>query len=854
MHKHNIISLSEPEPKTVRFLSGFHASLEEGKNTSWVTVTRTGKFYDPRYGEFEITKPMLLTMVVNFDKRVYGQDIFLDVAHQPSNGAAAKVTILKVEGDRLRALVEWTPYGIDAVKNKGYTYLSAEFTENFQDNEQRQFHGPVLFGAGLTVRPVIKRLDPVTLSCDSDSQHPTFIHPELQTTLLQEITMWKQTLLAAFAATLVSLKLAEPVAQTLTTSLTKALEPLTDEAHGKALATAFEDSAKKLSEQIGDKVIKLDISIPNISTGLSADEVKKLMQQETERIAVEQKTLAEKTANNVKLLTDAINAVAGFDDETKKELADNVKDLINADMSADQIKKLADNQISLGNKLSAAKKLTSMGFQFPAGHVHISVDDSNTIKALQQSVDQRMGITDRTDSKRFSNTGGQLQDANKKYADKVLAMFDAEHAAQLHAEHKSLAAGDGKISDVAIPAIFERTVIREALYNLIGLQFVDVGVLPFSQTALIPYSYRDTTAAGINNARVYEGGSIPRAGVKQASDTAYPIPQKIAFEVSDELRYLTGNGQLNWDSVSENQMNASRIINEDTERLIFDEILNASDQYGAAAVVSEAVGTGNGTKTIFPVAQFPVVKPKTIYDLQGNVVGSTVYPITVTVNGVSRPAYDGTNGQAAGIYWIMDYNLGELRFVNELGVATAVTNTHAIVASYNYATNTYKYDTDMGSASADVFWEGFLYRYGVRKSVIEDQRYYMANFGLMSGAVRNQIEQAKSFVNLTSRNGTSLDANGNLGLVKDVPNYKTTAPGLAMGDQRVVIGERGNTRMRMMKPWTMGDMENQKDSNGRFTGKKEAYGDQFIVLHTPSQLKGGYTSISLYSSSARVSR
>ena len=69
-----------------------------------------------------------------------------------------------------------------------------------------------------------------------------------------------------------------------------------------------------------------------------------------------------------------------------------------------------------------------------------------------------------------------------------------------------------------------------------------------------------------------------------------------------------------------------------------------------------------------------------------------------------------------------------------------------------------------------------------------------------------------------------------------------------------MIGQRGNTRFRMMKPWSMGQLQDQRDANGRFTGKKEAYGDQFIVLHTPTPLKAGSTSIVLYSSSGRVAR
>ena len=58
--------------------------LAEGAKTSWVTVTRTGTFSDPRYGQFDITPAMLAQMVANFERRVLGQDVFFDVAHKPN--------------------------------------------------------------------------------------------------------------------------------------------------------------------------------------------------------------------------------------------------------------------------------------------------------------------------------------------------------------------------------------------------------------------------------------------------------------------------------------------------------------------------------------------------------------------------------------------------------------------------------------------------------------------------------------------------------------------------------------------------------------------------------------------------
>lgn len=77
-------------PGRVRFLSQ-SISLAEGAKTSWITLTRVGQFHDPRYGDFAITPAMLAQMVQNFDGRVLGQDVFIDVAHRPDDGAAPSI-------------------------------------------------------------------------------------------------------------------------------------------------------------------------------------------------------------------------------------------------------------------------------------------------------------------------------------------------------------------------------------------------------------------------------------------------------------------------------------------------------------------------------------------------------------------------------------------------------------------------------------------------------------------------------------------------------------------------------------------------------------------------------------------
>lgn len=833
-----VIRLEAAPGEVRRFISG-GVVLAEGRDASWVTVTRTGAFRDPRYGEFEITRELLEQMVRNFEAGTYGQKVFVDVAHRPHDGAAGEVQKLAVEGDRLRALVRWTEFGREAVQKRGFAYLSAEYHENWKDNEKGEPHGCVLLGAGLVTRPCIKRLDPVQLS-EGDGDAPMVLHPKLQAELIQEIADMKEKYLKKLRETLASLKtLSDGVIEQMVKALGAALEQVTDEAQAAKLCEGFEGQGKALAEQIGGQAAHVTLSVAG---GLDAAAVK----AEVARVLAEQdaaaKTLAAGVEAKRKLFADTLaEAGKALSEETRRELSASLSGLIGAEMPDAAVKALAESQAALAAKMEASRQLSAMGFTV-AGRPFISVDSSNEVKALQESVDKRLRLSGSV----------PMGAPNKELAEKVLADFDRANGAQLHAEHKMLAGGDGLVSDVAVPAIFERTVIREALYGLVGLQFVNSGTYPFSSSALIPYSYRDTTAASRGSTRVYEGQGVPRAGVKQTSDTAYPIPQKLAFEVSDELRYLTGNGQLDFDIVAENVRNAVRIIGEDTEKMIFDEVLNASDEYSVVAVTNEATATANGTNKVFCLDQFPVVRPRKVYDLQGNQVGSTVNPVVVKLNSVTINEW--AAGVTTGTYYTLDYNLGELRFVNEAGTVIAPTNTHAIVVSYSYTTNVFKFDTDLGGVTVKAKWDDFLYRFGLRKALIEDTRFYRTDLGLMSSTVMTAVEQAETFGANFARPGTDLTADGNLGRIKGVPTFKAFAPGLAMADQRILIGERGLTRYRMMKPWSMNQLENQKDANGRFTGKKEAYGDQFVVLHTPQPLKAGMTSIVLYSATARVDR
>jgi len=482
-------------------------------------------------------------------------------------------------------------------------------------------------------------------------------------------------------------------------------------------------------------------------------------------------------------------------------------------------------------------------------------ESDRSIQLAMEYVDRQLGLDAMPAHLRYWRTGA-ISETTRTFAERVLARHAADHRARFDAMHRRLAGGDGIASDVDLGPVWERAVIREALYNLTALFVVDADMLPFASVVDIPYSFRDVTAAGADASRRYEGQAIARAGVIQAADEARPTPQKIAISVSDELRHLTAASTLNWEAVADAQRNASRIIAEDTDRLLLNEHVHAADEHGAVAVTNEDLEPqADGAKTIFLLANFPVVRPRRIYDLQGNQVGSTVNPITVTYDGIARAEFDGTGTQAAGIYYVLDYNLGEIHLVDEEGTVQTPADATAYTVSYSYATNVYNFDLDVPDGTdTDAHFDALLYRIGLRKAVIEDDRHHTANMMVMRGVPMNQVERARGFAANFRRAGSDLGEDGTLGRVKGIAAFKALGGGLAMGDHRIVIGERGTVRFRMLKPWGLGELEPVRDAQGRFTGQHEAYGDQHIVVHTPTPHKRALTTINLYSASARVAR
>ena len=530
-----IFRLSESETKTLRVLSAQATLPQSGKGTSWVTVTRTSSFTDPRYGRFEITPTMLSSMVANFEAGIVGQDVFLDVNHKPGDGSAAKILKLSVEGNRLRALVEWTDFGVKAVKERGFTYLSAEFADNWQDNEAGAFHGPTLLGAGLTVRPVIKRLDPITLSCESGGDVETRVLAELADDLLkkakQTMNKWQEFLKkladAGYSAeVLTSIKKLGEVLIDANTPDDKAVAVIAQlEGQAKQLAEA-EKQAKKLAEPEPEKKAAAS-DAPKV---LSEDDVAALVAKklaEAEQAAAKKK---QARADAEKLLSETIAAEEGLDDELKKQLSEEAVALLPEGATEAQVKALAQHQITMGNRLAANKALTAMGYQV-VGTPHITVPDEG-VKQLSEIY---------TDNLKKTGIALSFTAANKlhPFTAKVLSEFDRLFARELNNERKLLAGTQTDMANTKLPYGVQREVIKEALSDLNVLNLVQT-LTDFSAqaTVQVPYEERELGAV-MNDGMVFEGQAIPFAGITQRMDTAFVNQMKLALVVTNEVVHFT---------------------------------------------------------------------------------------------------------------------------------------------------------------------------------------------------------------------------------------------------------------------------------------------------------------------------
>jgi len=132
-----------------------------------IQILRVGTFFHEGQA-IQVKKKDLKNMIKNHESNVRGIDLMLDFSHNSDGEAAAwfQTIYLSEDEKELWAKVDWTEGGANAVREKKYRYISADFNFAYKDNETLKEYGPTLLGAGLTNRPVVKKMNPTILSED----------------------------------------------------------------------------------------------------------------------------------------------------------------------------------------------------------------------------------------------------------------------------------------------------------------------------------------------------------------------------------------------------------------------------------------------------------------------------------------------------------------------------------------------------------------------------------------------------------------------------------------------------------------------------------------------------------------
>lgn len=140
--------------------------MSESTAENWIQIMKAGDFDHPGLGKLKITPADLHQFKENFDKKVRGVDLAVDVAHEPDKGAVAWFKELKVDGDKLLAKVAWTEEGAELIKSGKYRYFSPEFVFQYKDAESGKQFKDVLLGGAITNRPFLKNMEPIEFSED----------------------------------------------------------------------------------------------------------------------------------------------------------------------------------------------------------------------------------------------------------------------------------------------------------------------------------------------------------------------------------------------------------------------------------------------------------------------------------------------------------------------------------------------------------------------------------------------------------------------------------------------------------------------------------------------------------------
>ena len=309
-----------------RFTSSvpFSLSDENSDKTIDIQCLKAGKFRHPWYGVLNFDDKFFNSAIRNFEVDIPNPEIAFDFKHQPDYGAAAWINKLFVEDNSLMANVTLTERGRQSIKSKEFRYFSVEYTEDYSEyefiekkndngvlveEERKISFGPTVLGGGLTNRPFIKGMAPVSLSETGEII-------ELEE-IIEKVPQTKKEVTAQMEKTLEELKAAQEEIKAKMVELEESnakgkkkaeekdsleaklseisenikvlSEKKPEEKKGDSDTKSLEEAAKKLQEK-DQEVMKLSDDVKTLSeTVTKLMESNKVLQEDKHQISVEKK-------------------------------------------------------------------------------------------------------------------------------------------------------------------------------------------------------------------------------------------------------------------------------------------------------------------------------------------------------------------------------------------------------------------------------------------------------------------------------------------------------------------------------------------------------------------------------------
>lgn len=134
-----------------------------GVFSNWVHVLPMGTYKHPLYGTISVNEARAKAFADSVNNKTRGIEPSVNYNHNNEDIAAGWGKKAEARTDGLWMFVEWTAAGAEKIKAKEYKYFSAEFVDEWEDNQGNKFKD-VVFGGALTNRPFMKNLTPINLS------------------------------------------------------------------------------------------------------------------------------------------------------------------------------------------------------------------------------------------------------------------------------------------------------------------------------------------------------------------------------------------------------------------------------------------------------------------------------------------------------------------------------------------------------------------------------------------------------------------------------------------------------------------------------------------------------------------